>query len=379
MSPRANPSWSPHFWLGLDLRGWYKLLRVNRFRVEWPYWWIALADTVGITFNTVLRPLESLVYRQRLKHIRISPAPVFVLGHWRSGTTLMHEMLHADPRHACPTTYECFCPHHFLLTESWLTRLTPFIVPKQRPSDEMRMGWQRPQEDEFALANLGVQSPYWKIAFPNHPDPCRPYLTLRDLDEASRESWRQAWVGFLKKVAAKNPGSRLILKSPTHTARLRFLLQCYPDARFVHMVRDPEALYSSTLSLWQGLYRAHGYQRPRGDNDREYVLETLCRMYTCFEEDRQAVPASQLVDVRYEDLVQDPLATMAAVYERLGLGPFNRVQSHVDRYFRERSGYRASRHQLSAEDQQLVRRRWERYGVKYGYFAKRSDDTVADA
>ena len=58
------------------------------------------------------------------------PAPVFVIGHWRAGTTLLHELLVRDPRHTYPNTYDCFGPNHFLLRLGGLNRL--MVVPRRQ-------------------------------------------------------------------------------------------------------------------------------------------------------------------------------------------------------------------------------------------------------
>ena len=119
-----------------------------------------------------------------------------------------------------------------------------------RPMDDMRAGWDRPQEDEFALCNLGVPSPYLAWAFPNHGPVSDEYLDLRSLPAAEREAWKRAWRMFVQRVALVRSG-RIVLKSPTHTARVRTILEVFPDARFVHIVRDPLVLFPSTVRLWK--------------------------------------------------------------------------------------------------------------------------------
>ena len=82
------------------------------------------------------------------------------LGHWRTGTTYLHELLIRDPRHSYPTTYQCLAPGHFLISEAWLPKVFFFFVPSRRPMDNMPAGWDRPQEDEFGLCLLGAPSPW---------------------------------------------------------------------------------------------------------------------------------------------------------------------------------------------------------------------------
>ena len=131
-------------------------------------------------------------------------------------------------------------PNHFTISKWWVTRLFFWLLPARRPMDNMPMGWDRPQEDEFALCNVGTPSPYLTIAFPNHPPAYEEYLTLKEVDEAARTQWKNSLRHFLQKVTFVHR-KRLIIKSPPHTARVRTLLELFPDARFVYLVRAPFA------------------------------------------------------------------------------------------------------------------------------------------
>src|SRR5210317_1805419 len=105
--PDTTRRWSPHMWLGSNLGGWLRLLARNAWRVQFPYWHIAAADTIGAIVNSTLRGVESLCFDRRVRQVELESQPVFILGHWRSGTTLLHELLAADPSHMAPTTYQC--------------------------------------------------------------------------------------------------------------------------------------------------------------------------------------------------------------------------------------------------------------------------------
>src|SRR5262249_19728967 len=160
------------------------------------------------------------------------------------------------------TTYECLAPHHFLLTGPWLPRWIGFALPRTRPPDQMIVSWDSPQEDEFALCNLGVPSPYATIAFPNEPPQNEAYLELDRLAPRERQVWEQAFLCFLKQLTYARAG-RLVLKSPTHTFRLPTLTRMFPGARFMNMVRHPLAVFSSTLKLWRSLFATYGYPVPK--------------------------------------------------------------------------------------------------------------------
>src|SRR5207244_9423156 len=133
----------------------------------------------------------------------IREPPIFIVGHWRSGTTYLHELMVLDDRFAYPTTYECFAPNHFLLTEWLATHLAWWAVPAQRPMDNMAAGWECPQEDEFALCNMGLPSPYLRCAFPNDPPEAAEYLDMQGVPAAEQERWKAGLVGFVMALTFK--------------------------------------------------------------------------------------------------------------------------------------------------------------------------------
>ena len=94
-----------------------RLLAHNRFAVGLPYLYIAVVDTIFGVLNTLLRWLVALIYGRRVARTEIKEQPIFVLGHWRGGTTLLHELLVLDERFTYPTSFACFAPNHFLITE----------------------------------------------------------------------------------------------------------------------------------------------------------------------------------------------------------------------------------------------------------------------
>src|SRR3954449_845477 len=362
------PRWAMRFWHGMDFSTWMKLLVRNRFRFAPIRSSMVTTVTISSLLNSFASVFESLLFGHAVRASELKEPPLFVLGHWRSGTTLLHELLMLDPRHTCPTTYQCLAPHHFLWTGWFLPRLISFLMPAKRPMDNMPAGLDRPQEDEFALVNLGVPSPYLAWAFPNHGPIADEYLDLRTLPAAEREWWKSKWLDFVHRVALRN-NRRIVLKSPTHTARVKTILEVFPDAKFIHIVRDPLKLFPSTVRLWKTLSLVQGFQIPRDDAGwiESHVLDQFVRMYECFEQDRELVPPGRLIDVRYEELVADPVGEMRALYDKLELGDFGAVQPELLRYKMKTRDYRTNQYALPLEVANRVRNRWAPYFQRYGY------------
>jgi hypothetical protein len=371
------PYWAPRFWHGMRLSTWLRLLWQNRCAVSPSRWPLVAGITATAALNSFGNVFEELLFGHLIRRTKLAEPPLFVLGHWRSGTTLLHELLILDQRHTYPNTYECFAPSHFLWTEWFVPPLLSWLLPSTRPMDNMPAGWERPQEDEFALCNLGIPSPYLVWAFPNHGPVAEDYLELRSLSEADRGRWKRALKNFVSRVALRR-NRRIILKSPTHTARVRTLLEVFPDARFVHIVRNPYALFPSTIRLWSTLSQVQGMQEldPANRWIEEQVLATFVRMYEQYERDRELIPAGRLAEVHFEELVADPVGQLRSVYDRLSLGGFERVESAIANYAIEHRGYQANRYQLPPTVADRVRRTWAPYFERYGY-TERDVDLVS--
>ena len=359
-------SWSSRFWLGANFPTLMRLYARNGFRIGWRQSHIALADAFYSIFHSILRVVQNVIYSRRVARVEIKEQPVFILGHWRCGTTLLHELLILDSRHNFPNTWECLSPNHFLLTEWLALRMLGWLLPKQRPMDNMLLGWDRPQEDEFALCNLGIPSPYLTIAFPNHPPQFPEYLEMEKVPPRDRERWKETLMTFLKQITLRNP-KRLILKSPPHTARIKILLEMFPDARFVYLTRNPYKVYPSTIHLWKSLYTTHGLQTPNFAGLEEYVFSTFDRMFRQYEATRDLIPAGRLYELKYEDLVADPIGQMRTIYERLELGDFETVRPAIEGYFAEQKEYQTNRYAQPEAEKAEIRRRWHDYFERYGY------------
>ena len=361
--------WVPRFWNGMGMGGWSKLAARNRFAIDPRRFAMAGIMTGLAGMNDFMWGAQELVMGRRIRDTRIEEHPIFIVGHWRSGTTLLHELLVLDDRHTYPDTYACFSPNHFLATDKIIPRMLWFLMPSRRPMDNMPVGWRRPQEDEFAICNMGMRSPYLTLAFPNHPPQDQRYLDLDDLSDEELAEWKAAFLWFLKCLTVQSP-KRIVLKSPPHTCRIKHLLDIFPKARFVHITRDPKVIFPSTVNLWKRLYRDQGFQVPKYEGLEEYVFKTFTRMYEVFHRDRELIPAAQFSEIRYEDLVKEPLAEMKRIYDELKLDGFEAALPALEGHVSGWKDYKTNRYVTDPELEKQIERRWGDYARRYGYVEK---------
>lgn len=362
-----NRPWIPRIWNGMSAGGWIRLLVRNRFRIAPRRIPMALVNTlISLGINPAAWAAQQVIYGWRIRRTELVDDPIFIIGHWRTGTTLLHELMVLDQRHTFPTSYQCFAPNHFLVSRHTLGVLVGWLSPRQRPQDDMPFGLDLPQEDEFALCNMGLPSPYLTMAFPNHRPQCQEYVDMEGLPAAALRRWKRKLLWFLKCITVRTP-KRIVLKSPPHLGRVRVLAAMFPGARFVHIYRDPITVFASTVNLWRRFYRDQGLQRPAYAGLEDHVLATFNRMYRAFERDRAMLAENQLAEVSYEDLVANPVAELRRIYDRLDLGEFDRVRPAVEAFVAARAGYKPNRYQVAEETRARIVEHWGWFIEKYGY------------
>jgi omega-hydroxy-beta-dihydromenaquinone-9 sulfotransferase len=208
---------------------------------------VTLLGFVTSVLNSILNLVQTLIFARRIRACVLEEPPIFIIGHWRTGTTFLHELLMLDERFTAPTTLECFAPADCMVLDQLMRHLFNFALPPRRPMDNMPVGWDRPQEDEFALMNLGLGSPYEVVVFPNRRRARHPFLDMSGLTPEQIEAWKAGFLSFLQQVNLRSKkeqvslegARRIVLKPPYHTARLHILREMFPEAKFIHIVQDP--------------------------------------------------------------------------------------------------------------------------------------------
>jgi len=351
----------------MRLEHWLPLLARNGFRIHPSRLPFALLTTLAAPFNSALSMLQHLSFGQRLRTTSLVAPPIFILGHWRTGTTLLQELFAHDPRLATPSNYQAYCANHFLLTETFALRYLKFLLPGKRPMDNVTLRWDSPQEDEWARVTMGLPSPYLQIAFSREPAPCLKYADMEGLSSTELEAWTQGFLRFLRAVTLRTQ-KRLVLKSPHHTGRIRHLHQMFPDAKFIHVTRHPFTFFPSTLRMYRAFNFSQSLQNPiQHDGMEASVLASGRLMYQSYHAYRDQIPDDQIIDVRYEELTTNPLDTMRKVYEHLDLGRVEPALEGFGEYLKPRSNYVTNRHKLPAYWRTRIRAEWSSYFEAFGY------------
>ena len=336
---------------------WARLLREPPATIPiryWPRLAVALLCSSAATLLTLPeRLLYALWTRLSPADPRRLPAPLFVLGYYRSGTTHLQSMLSCDPAFCSPRWFQALAPQGFALSWGVLRFfLVPFL-PSRRFQDAMRFGANAPAEDDFALNNWGLVSTLpGRAVLPRSRAFYDRFHDLERLTDEERERWRSTLVSFVHKLCLLGGKRRPLLKSPSHTARVATLLRLFPRAQFVHVSRRPDSVLGSNLALLRTAQERYSLQGCLFS--RQQVIEEYAATEERYLRDRALIPPGQLAEVRLEDLLADPIGETRRLYAELGLDLGEAFEQRLNRYLVSTQGYTPNVHEASPAEPRLA-------------------------
>lgn len=335
--------------------------------VSWKYSPQLLAALLSATARLPLSLIEKIVYQNKLEQLKMKP-PIFIVGHWRSGTTHICNLLSQSPRFGFVTPVATGIPHDLLLIgrllKPWLER----SIPPERLIDRVAVNADSPQEDEFGLANMVPISFLHGLYFPKHF--AENFLKGVFFDKCSKkdiEQWKKASNQYLRKVYIDQGQRQLLIRNPVYTARIPLLRSMWPGAKFIHIYRNPYRVFPSMRNYFQKLFPALALQDYRHVDVDAIIFSTYQRMMETLIADLAQLPADEFIEIKYEQLEERPLAELEKVYTRLGLSGYEEAKPFFEKYLHGIRDYQKNQYPQDPTEVELIRHHWQGIIDNYGY------------
>jgi hypothetical protein len=256
---------------------------------------------------TALSYLDRLRYRALARDTEIKKAPVYILGHWRSGTTLLHNMLCSFKDTAYPTTYQTVFPNNLFFFQGFIKRIMQYYLPDRRLVDRVRMHVDFPQEEDFALGSEAGFSIYYWFYFPKDRQWFADhYFTLSSNRNMLNKPCDQAYLRFIKRCMLNTGGTQYIAKNPPSMARIPFLLRLFPESRFVYIERDPYEVLESTFLFFKGFLKTLQLQDIDDQELWDFIYSNYCFLQNKYQEEKYLISPDRMKEIKYEQLIRDP-------------------------------------------------------------------------
>jgi len=347
-----------HPLFGISTRRWLQLVKKNG-GIDRKYLHRALFITVISLGTTPIRMLFNKKYEKKIKEVTIHDPPVFIIGHWRSGTTYLHELLSNDPQFCYTTLWSTLLPEGCLILEPMKRFLARFL-PSERPMDAIKVDMDGPYEDEAALAVLCPWSFFHCLHFPrNAEEQYQKSIHFQGLSSEEKNQWKATYLKFIKTILYTNPGKRFLSKNPPNTARISTLLEVFPEAKFIHIYRSPYLVYLSTKKMRMKVLDKLALQDASEEEIEKQVVSNYIRLMNSFFEQKEQIKTDRFVEVRYEDLIRDPMKHIQRIYETLKIPGFETATPAMMKYLDRQSEYKTNVYSIDQRIVQHVERNWK--------------------
>lgn len=294
--------------------------------------------------------------------------PVFILGHWRSGTTHLYNVMVKSGAWGFVPPVATGLPWDLFGIARAFRPLLEKALPEHRYIDNIPVTPDSPQEDEIAVANMTDLSFYHGIYFPRAFDEFLARgLFFDGCDGKDVARWQARFVYLLRKLSKHQNGRPLLIKNPVYTGRLAMLRAMFPEAKFVHIRRNPYDVFVSMRNFYQKLLAEFALQPYDHVDVDETILSVYERMMDALERDADGLAPPRYLDLAYDDLDRDGIGTIARVYEALDLPGFADAAPKFETYLASVKSFEKNKFAYSEEAAAKVEGRLGRFLAKGDY------------
>jgi hypothetical protein len=313
-----------------------------------------LSIVVSLIFE-IFNAVERRIWQRRIARFKPEEPPVFIIGPWRSGTTLLHNLLCQDPKAAYTTTFQAVFPNVVLTQASWVKPIANYLGPSKRPFDNVTMDMDYPQEEEFGLMNMQPSSIYKFFIFPSDFDRIiSEEFNTGALPESRVKLWKTKYLEMIAKASFNTRGTRYISKNPCNLGRLALLKEMFPQAKFIFIYRDP---YKATESLYRFIGEIfHGVQLQA--TPPEYTRKSAVLLYEktvrAYLDNKNLIDPENLLEIKMEDFLKDPHDSIRQIYKKFKFDKFGELAPVLDKYLASEGQSRNNVYEIDEETIRLV-------------------------
>lgn len=268
--------------------------------VSWSSPWIWVEDVVSHILS------KQIIVRQ----------PVFIIGYPRSGTTWLHNYLILNKQIAYCNTAQAIFPNMFLTASWFLYPLLRKNMPQKRAMDNVEMGSEMPAEEEFALQSFVGNTMVAGFYF---PDKMEEVFDENVYHLKHREQWKRGLKQFCKKLLIADKTKTLLLKSPFNMCRVKEILEVFPDARFIHIQRNPLDVFVSNQNLYKKILPQLAINEYKEVNWDDYIMQTYIKCNERFNQTKHLLNDQNYCTISYQELKDNFESNIEKVHDFLGM------------------------------------------------------------
>ena len=348
---------------------------VNGYKIDLRYYpKFILSVFVSIILELLYLP-DRIVRKLNPVAVTDNEPPVFIVGFWRSGTTMLHSLLCQDKRAGYVTTFQGVFPNFVPSGFKWLKEFTNRFLPKERPFDSYPMDMDFPQEEEFAMMSLQPKSIYRFFYFPK--DFAGIYesdLYFERMPAVHRKRWEKKYLSLINNAMLNTRGERYTSKNPCNIFRIKTLTDLFPDARFIFIYREPYLVVESLYRFVHKILPGSELQHLEGGIQREHFAKLYRDSINEYNSAKESINPANLVEIKYEEFRERPLEFLNDIYKQFNIPGFDEARPKMEAYLADNTTSSRTPYQIEPETFRLVNEYAREIVQKYGYPIVESDN-----
>ncbi len=345
--------------VGYSLNIIFNLVRANKVGLKYvpKLLLVCLLNLINLPFRTY----ERLLINPKFQRKSIESSPIFIIGHWRSGTTHLHNILSKDSRMAFITTYQSVFPDTLFnkMGRFLFKGFTRLLIPSTREGDNVRLAASFPQEEEFALGSKTAISFYYFWMFPKKTrNYYENFIRFNKIEKKQLEAWKSDYKLLIKK-ALKNTGKKIFLsKNPPNTGRVQLLLEMFPNAKFIHIHRNPIEVFLSTQKFFTKMLPHLQFQSIDKKDIDQMIISLYKNLMQDYFEQKKHIPSDQLFEISFQQLEEKPMLILEELYQNLDIQGFKQERPNFEKYLKSVSQYKKNNHQINKDQLNELLTEW---------------------
>lgn len=321
---------------------------------------------------SVMVPLQERKYNKELKDMKLQHDPLFILGHWRSGTTFVHNIFAQDPRFGHTTTYQTVFPHYMMAMQGMFKPVMGWLMPDHRPTDNMELSPDLPQEEEFALQNTCPYSYYNFWFYPERmQEYCDRYLTMKQATPEEIAAFKEKFERLVKislwNTRCDVKDAQYLSKNPPHTGKVKTLVELYPNAKFIYLIRNPYTVFESSRSFFTNTIAPLQLHSISMEQMEQNILRNYMELYRAYKEQKKYIPEGNLFEIKFEDIEKDALGITKKIYHDLQLPGWEAARPAIEQYIASKRSYKKNKYQYEQRTIDMVNEAWGEVLDEWGY------------
>ncbi len=349
---------------------WSTILQVlwdNKFNIDFKYFHRFLYAMGLAIVTTPLKLTQKLRFHRKIKKTEIKQDPIFLIGHYRTGTTYLMTLMAYDKSKGYVSNIEAYATLLYLAFPKMTKVIIDASLPDVRPMDNVIMGAEEPTEEEYCIGTFTRYGYYTGFIFPKNFDLYTKYLTFEGMPRHHKR-WKKKFYYLVQMLTYGHKGKQLFLKNPTHSYRIKDLLEMFPNAKFIHTYRNPYKVYSSTVKFFDEVFAIYTLQKWDKEKMKQDILDNYKLLYEYQDRDLHLIPEDRIFHIKYEEFIENPSEKMEEMYKYLKLDGWEEYKDDIIAYAEsQKRDYVPNVHKTDDDVIRRVNGNWDEYREKYGY------------